>query len=344
MRNELDHGNRSVFSRLLQKDITDNIANKEQAILFLNRRGYASFVLCRSCGNAMKCPNCSVSLTYHAHEERLICHYCSYTIKNPTVCPTCKSKYIRSFGTGTQKIEEELRKQFENCSVIRMDMDTTTFKNSHEDILTAFREKNIDIMVGTQMIAKGHDFPNVTLVGVIAADSLLNSGDYKSTERTFQLLTQVAGRAGRGSIPGRVVVQTYNTENFSIECAKNQDYISFYDQEIILRRKLLYPPFTNIANVILSGSNDKYVLSKATDVRKDLLEYFGESYKEMQMFGPSRAPISKIKNKFRWRIVIKCKDLDILINVLTKITDKYYFKSDKNSVILGVDINPVSML
>jgi len=274
MRNELNAGNRSVFSRCLQNEIRKNIDSGQQTIVFLNRRGYATFILCRNCGYVLKCPYCDVSLTYHSHEERVICHYCGFTVKNPEHCPKCKSNHIRNFGTGTQKIEEEVKKQFEGCTVIRMDLDTTTGKNSHEEILRKFRDDNINVMVGTQMIAKGHDFPNVTLVGVLAADSILNTGDYKAAERTFQLLTQVAGRAGRGTIPGRVIIQTYNTDNYSIVCACEQDYVSFYNNEILVRKNLQYPPFIHLASVILSGVNDKQVLNRALFVKNELWQTF----------------------------------------------------------------------
>lgn len=344
MRSELTNGNRSVFSQSLQNEIRKNIEKEQQTIIFLNRRGYASFVLCRNCGLVLKCPYCNVSLTYHAHDERVICHYCGFTVKNPSTCPKCKSNHIRNFGTGTQKVEEEIKKQFEGCTVLRMDMDTTTGKNSHEEILRNFRDNNINILVGTQMIAKGHDFPKVTLVGVLAADSILNTGDFKATERTFQLVTQVAGRAGRGELSGRVIIQTYNTENYSIVCACDQDYISFYDKEILMRKKLLYPPFTNLSSVILSGVNDKVVLGSAVFVKSEMEKHFGKNSSEVQILGPSRAPLSKIKNKYRWRIVIKCKELDKLIDVMTKISDGFYKHTTKNSVALSVDINPVNML
>ncbi|TYQ15630.1 UNVERIFIED_CONTAM: replication restart DNA helicase PriA [Acetivibrio alkalicellulosi] len=344
MRNELSEGNRSIFSRKLAKEIEENIQKKQQTIIFLNRRGYASFVMCRSCGISLKCPHCNISLTYHAYDERLICHYCGYTIKNPSECPKCKSTNIRSFGIGTQKIEEELKKLYENCTVVRMDIDTTNRKDSHEKILKSFVEENINVMVGTQMIAKGHDFPNVTLVGVIAADSLLNTGDYKATERTFQLITQVAGRAGRGELSGRVIIQTYNTENFSIICACNQDYHSFYQKEIILREKLLYPPFTNLSSLIISGINDREVFNMAKEITKSVCYLFKSTGVKNEVLGPMRAPLSKIKNKYRWRTIIKCDRMDTLISILTKISDEYYFKNKKNSNILSVDINPVSML
>lgn len=344
MRRELEEGNRSVFSKRLAEEMGKNIESGQQTILFLNRRGYASFVLCRNCGYTVKCANCNITMTYHAHDERLICHYCGYTTRNPSICPKCKSNYIRHFGTGTQKVEEEIKKQFPSGTVIRMDMDTTTYKNSHEEILTAFREKNVNIMVGTQMIAKGHDFPNVTLVGVLAADSLLNFNDYKASEKTFQLVTQVAGRAGRGELPGRVVIQSYNTEDFSIVTACRHDYASFYNQEIKVREMLCYPPFTNIATVTFSGIFDRQVYSKAQEIRNIIAELFDKYAVAADILGPARSPLTRIKNKFRWRIVIKCKDMDKLIDILTEVSDGFYKKKEKNPVELSVDVNPVNML
>ncbi len=344
MRKELEAGNRSIFSRKLAEEIQENIRLNQQTILFLNRRGHSSFVLCRSCGFVVKCANCNIALTYHAFEERLICHYCGYTIKNPEVCPRCKSDYIRHFGTGTQRVEEEIKKQFKGCSVIRMDMDTTGYKNSHEQILRAFREKNINIMIGTQMIAKGHDFPNVTLVGVLAADSLLNMNDFRATEKTFQLITQVAGRAGRGAIPGRVVIQSYNTENFSILSACTHDYVSFYKQEIKIREKLKFPPFTNIGSIILSGVNDKAVLNRANEVKNIAAGHISALDANAEILGPVRAPLTRIRNKYRWRTVIKCKETDILISVLSHTSDIYYRSKGKEDVELSVDINPFNML
>lgn len=344
MRKELEEGNRSIFSRRLEREIEKNISSKQQTILFLNRRGYASFVLCRKCGYTVVCVNCNISLTYHASDERLICHYCGYTIKLPKVCPKCKSTYIRQFGTGTQRVENDLKNQFPGCSVIRMDMDTTSYKNSHEEILASFRENNINVMVGTQMIAKGHDFPNVTLVGVLAADSMLNTGDYRASERTFQLLTQVAGRAGRGEIPGRVIVQTYNTDNFSIDAARRHDYDAFYEQEIKLRKKMNYPPFTNIAVVIISGVNDKVVFNSSKLVRNHIEAGFSHYREKVDILGPARSPLTKIKNKYRWRIVIKCKDKEKLISVLTRVSDEFYKNRKRSKVEMSVDINPINML
>ncbi len=342
MRKELKEGNRTIFSHALANQMQKNIQNELQTILFLNRRGHSSFVLCRDCGFVIKCRYCNISLTYHDNDKRLTCHYCGYTVKNPNTCPKCKSINIRYFGVGTQKVEEEVKKAFPNSTVLRMDMDTTNYKNAHELILDSFKNNNINTLVGTQMVAKGHDFPKVTLVGVIAADSLLNTGDYRATERTFQLITQVAGRAGRGKLPGKVIVQTYNTEDFSIKAATKHDYKEFYKQEILIRRSLMYPPFTNIAVVLLSGSYDKSTYYKAEEVKKSILElkYAGDC----QILGPARSPLSRIKNRYRWRIVIKCNDIDKLIFMLTNLSDEFYKAKNKKNILLSVDINPVNLM
>lgn len=344
MRRELEGGNRSMFSGKLSEEIRKNIEAGQQTILFLNRRGYASFVLCRNCGYVLKCTECSIAMTYHAFDERLVCHYCGYTVRMPAACPRCKSSHIRQFGTGTQKVEEELKRQFEGCSVIRMDMDTTTGKNSHEEILRSFREQNINILVGTQMIAKGHDFPNVTLVGVLAADSMLNMGDYRATERTFQLLTQVSGRAGRGSLPGRVIVQTYNTEDFSILTACRNDYIAFFKQEIKVREKLGYPPFCHLAVLVVSGSVDRSAFDAAKSLKEDIRACFSEG-EEAEVLGPTRSPVAKIRHKYRWRIIVKYKNLDRLISELSTVADRFNRKKGyKETTELSMDINPYNMI
>ena len=340
MRKELEAGNRTAFSEKLSEELLLNKEKGQQTILFLNKRGYASFVLCRSCGFTARCRHCNISLTYHSHDDRLICHYCGFTTRMPKVCPKCGSNYFKQFGTGTQKVEEDINKLFPGNSVIRMDMDTTTGKNSHEEILRAFREQNINVLVGTQMIAKGHDFPNVTLVGVLAADSLLNLDDYRASERTFQLVTQVAGRAGRGELEGRVVIQTYNTEDFSILAACKHDYAAFYKQEIRIREKLGYPPFTNIAVIIISSVNDRLCYGKSEEVRQKLMEALeGEL-----LLGPVRAPLSKIKNRYRWRLVIKCESLEKLIKVLSETHKLFRIIKGRQEIDLSMDINPASML
>ncbi len=344
MRKELELGNRSIFSSALSAEIEKNINAGQQTILFLNKRGYASFVLCRSCGIRLKCKHCNITMTYHSVDDRLICHYCGYTVKMPAVCPKCGSSHIRQFGTGTQKVEEELHKYFPEASVIRMDMDTTTGKHSHEEILDAFRRQNINILVGTQMIAKGHDFPNVTLVGVLAADSLLGMDDYRASERTFQLLTQVAGRAGRGQLPGRVVIQTYNTEDYSITAACSHDYDSFFKKEAQIRSRLGYPPFTGIGVAVISSINDKLAYARAKEVCGFLTSRLDKGAGDELLPGPARAPLSRIRNRYRWRVIIKCCSEERLADILSALTDFFARKKDKADVDLSVDINPVSML
>lgn len=344
MRLELAEGNKAMFSGSLVQKLEDNLQRKGQTILFLNRRGYSSFVMCRSCGLVLKCTSCSLPMTYHHNGGRLICHYCGFTIKEPSTCPKCGSPNIRQFGTGTQKVEEELKKRFRDCSVLRMDLDTTGYKNSHEELLRRFRDEKVDIMVGTQMIAKGHDFPNVTLVGVLAADSLLNMGDYRASERTFQLLTQVAGRAGRGEAAGRVVIQSYNIEDYSINAACRQDYKSFFRQELSLRKKLEFPPFTNIGEVVLSGTDDKGAFIGAREMKKDLEKDLSLNRGDVKILGPARTPITKIRGKYRWRLILKCPDIDALVEVLSRVRDGFHRNKRSPQVELSMDINPMNML
>ena len=257
LKQELANGNRSIISTKLYENIEENINKKEQTILFLNRRGFSTFVMCRDCGYVAKCKKCNISLTYHSYTNTLKCHYCGYEIKNLSICPSCNSKNIKYFGTGTEKLENEIHKLFPKATTIRMDVDTVNKKNSHEKILNKFKNENIDILIGTQMVVKGHHFPNVTLVGVISADTSLNIEDYRSNERTFAILTQVAGRAGREQKKGKVIVQTYNPENFVIEHAKNQNYEKFYNTEIELRKQLKYPPFCDIIMIGITSSKEE---------------------------------------------------------------------------------------
>ena len=261
LRTELATGNKTMISGKLHEAIEENLRNKKQTILFLNRRGFSTFIMCRDCGYTAKCKNCDITLTYHLKENKLKCHYCGYETNALTVCPECGSKNIRYFGTGTQKLEEQVKNLFPQASTIRMDIDTVTKKNSHEDILNSFKNDGIDILIGTQMVVKGHDFPNVTLVGVIAADSSLNIDDYRAHERTFQTLTQVAGRAGRGKDKGKVIIQTYNPDAFCIQYAKKQDYKVFYNTEIMLRKQLRYPPFCDIILVGISSENKNEIVN-----------------------------------------------------------------------------------
>ena len=263
---ELANGNRSMLSAKLHDEIEQNLKEKRQTILFLNRRGFSTFIMCRECGYTVKCKNCNISMTYHKTENKLKCHYCGYEENVVTICPECHSDKIRYFGTGTQKLEQEINKIFPEASTIRMDIDTVTKKNSHEEILNKFKNENIDILIGTQMVVKGHHFPNVTLVGVIAADSSLNIDDYRANERTFQILTQVAGRAGREQLDGNVVIQTYNPDNFSIICAQKQDYEMFYNTEIALREQLKYPPFYDIILIGFNSLVEKELIDASTKI------------------------------------------------------------------------------
>jgi len=343
MRKELELGNRTIFSSLLSAEIEKNIASGQQTMLFLNKRGYASFVLCRSCGISLRCRHCSITMTYHAADDRLICHYCGFTVKMPQACPNCGSSHIRQFGTGTQKVEDELRRHFPGASVIRMDMDTTTGKHSHEEILDRFRNENINILIGTQMIAKGHDFPNVTLVGILAADSMLGIDDFRAQERTFQLLTQVAGRAGRGEVPGRVIIQTYNTEDYSITAASRHDYEAFFRQELQIRRRLCYPPFTHIAMVVVSSVNDRLALAKARDVYNFLAARLDRDAGDEMLPGPVRAPLARLRNRYRWRVLAKCGSMSRLCSILSRLTD-HFTKNRGGDVDISIDIDPVSMM
>lgn len=343
MREEMNQGNRSILSRELYNAIKNNIENKEQTILFLNRRGYSSFVLCRNCGYVPRCKNCSISLTYHIKGARLICHYCGHCRPNIQICPKCQSKHIRHFGAGTQRVEDEIKNAFPNASVLRMDMDTTSKKNAHEEILNRFRNDSIDILIGTQMIAKGHDFPNVTLVGVISADMMLNLEDFRSTERTFQLLTQVAGRAGRAKKAGRVIIQTYEVDNFSIQSAKTQNYINFYKQEITLRAQLRYPPFCDIVSVIISGKELEKVKQYSKELEEGIKKAVPENRNDVEFYCTVPAPVSKINNRYRWRIIMKCSMDAEIRSILQKVTDDMQAECSKWCNV-SLDVNPVSFM
>lgn len=340
LREELANGNKSMISRKLYSEMQENVKNKKQTILFLNRRGYSSFVMCRECGYTAKCKNCNISLTYHRDNDKLKCHYCGYEIKNIKKCPQCNSDKIKFFGVGTQKLEMEIKKIFPEATVIRLDTDTVAKKNSYEEILSEFRENNVDILIGTQMIVKGHHFPNVTLVGVIAADGSLNIDDYRANEITFQLLTQVAGRAGRENNNGQVIIQTYNPDNFSIECSKNQDFNSFYESEINIRKLLKYPPFCDIILFGINSYNEKEAQNVSYDLYQKLVN---NKLEDVMIYKPLPAPINKIKNKYRWRIVVKCNLNNRIIDYLKTCVDSeyHYLKKETN---ITIDINPNNML
>ena len=338
---ELASGNRSMLSVKLHDEIEQNLKEKRQTILFLNRRGFSTFIMCRECGYTVKCKNCNISMTYHKTENKLKCHYCGYEENVVTICPECHSDKIRYFGTGTQKLEQEINKIFPGASTIRMDIDTVTKKNSHEEILNKFKDENIDILIGTQMVVKGHHFPNVTLVGVIAADSSLNIDDYRANERTVQILTQVAGRAGREQLDGKVVIQTYNPDNFSIICAQKQDYEMFYNTEIALREQLKYPPFCDIILIGFNSLSEKELIDASTKIYNYLKTNLNGQ--EFNVLKPMPSPIDKIQNRYRWRIIIKGNMTEEANNVLNTCLRKFYNSNYKNTRV-SVDVNPNNMI
>lgn len=330
-----------MISKKLQEEIQKNIENKQQTILFLNRRGYSTFIMCRDCGYTIKCKNCNITMTYHLKQNKLKCHYCGYEEEPVTTCPECKGTNIRYFGTGTQKLEEEVKKLFSNATTIRMDVDTVTKKNSHEEILNKFKNENIDILIGTQMVVKGHHFPKVSLVGVIAADSSLNIEDFRANERTFQILTQVAGRAGREELEGRVIIQTYNPDNIAVELAQKQDYKAFYESEIGIRKQLKYPPFCDIIVIGLSGEKEQEVIKEAKKIHKYLKERIITKKIGVLLYSPVPAPIDKIKNKYRYRMIIKCLYNNQINELLEQTIKANELKKD---VRLSIEINPQNMM
>lgn len=342
MRQELLNNNRSIFSKELYSLMKESLSKKEQIILFINRRGYSTFVSCRQCGYVFKCDNCDISLTYHLKNNYLCCHYCGKKIKAPKICPKCGSKYVKYFGIGTEKIEKEIKKYFPSANVLRMDFDTTRSKDSYEIIYNKFKNEEADILIGTQMLAKGLDFKNVTLVGIIAADLSLNLPDYRACERTFQLITQVSGRAGRGKKTGKVIVQTYNPENYSIKFAANNNYSGFYNKEIKLRYSMMYPPYCDIFSIKMSSLYEDLLIKNIQNVGIHLKHFFKNS-DNINILGPCPCVISKIKNNYRWQIILKG---DIDINLARKVKDIIYecIKNDFNVIKVNLDINPNNIL
>lgn len=340
LRYEIMKGNKSFISTRLKEEIEINLENKEQTIIFLNRRGYSTFVSCRSCGYVAKCPVCDVALTYHKYNESLMCHYCGYTMKNPSLCPDCKSKYIKYFGVGTQRVVEEINTLFPTATTLRMDVDTTREKMSHHKILEQFKKEKTDILVGTQMITKGLDFPDVTLVGVLAADMMLYVDDYSANERTFQLITQVVGRAGRGDKKGRAIIQTYSPQHQVIQTAKEQDYKTFFAKEIAYRQKTGYPPFCDIVHIVVSGEDLQLVKENMAQIFESLKNAFEENDIYATLIGPSPSPVSKISNRYRWRILIKCENNEKLRSILReKVIDVV-----RKDISVNLDINPTSII
>lgn len=338
LREELKEGNRSIFSRKLQELIEERLTRKEQTMLFLNRRGYAGFVSCRSCGYVVKCPHCDVSLSEHLSGRRdggMRCHYCGYEEPKKQLCPQCGSRYLLGFKAGTQQIEELLRRQYPQAAVLRMDADTTRGKQDHEKILAAFANREADILVGTQMIVKGHDFPGVTLVGILAADLSLSAADYRASERTFQLLTQAAGRAGRGERPGEVVIQTYQPEHYAVIHAAGQDYEAFYEEEILYREMLNYPPTAHMMAVQIGARRQE----DGETLAKELARLAGQE--QVALIGPAAANISRISDIYRFAIYVKHKDYDKLVAVKDRI-EQYMNTIENRQETVQFDFDPVN--
>lgn len=342
MRTELEEGNKSVLSRRLAVELKENLQKGQQSILLLNRRGYSTFVSCRSCGYVFTCPNCSVSMTYHLKGNNLVCHMCGHTAEVPYVCPQCGSDKVKDFGKGTQKAEAQIGEIFSEARVLRMDMDSTAGKKGHEKIIESFREGDGDILLGTQMVAKGLDFGKVTLVGVLAADSALNMNDFRAGERAFNLITQVCGRAGRGDADGRAVIQTYMPENTVLHLAAKQDYKAFYEEEILYRKNFMYPPFCKLINIIFSSSQREEAEKAAGKAVKSLKKNISAQGIKAVVYGGGEAPVAKIQNRYRFRVWLKTNELSRLLPMLERLAKAGREKSGSD-LNVTVDINPNNM-
>lgn len=345
MKSEIASGNKSPISETLRKLIQENLDRKKQTILLINRRGYNTFIACNSCGHVITCPNCSISLTYHSYNNRLMCHYCGYTKPLDNICPECGKNSIRYSGYGTQRIEDELSRLFPNASVLRMDADTTTAKFSHQKLFDAFSSGEYDILIGTQMVAKGLDFPNVTLVGVVNADNSLYDESYLANERSFDLITQVVGRSGRRDEPGKAVIQTVNPYNEIIEFASHQDYKSFYNSEIALRRVLTYPPFCDIyfISFICEDENKAALCAKAFFEILVELNKKEFSSEKLIVLGPSPSKISKLKNHYRYGLTVKCRNSKSVRKMLNEILKKVDKIKEYKEVLVTIDLNPYDL-
>jgi primosomal protein N' (replication factor Y) len=334
-----------LLSEKLRAGLQKNIEDKKQSLLFLNRRGFANFILCPDCGLTFKCPNCSVTLTYHLRDRSLRCHYCDYRIQAPGDCPKCEGHRLQGMGVGTERLEQEIRSLFPEAQVGRMDHDTTSRRRSHLQILKRLESGSIDILVGTQMIVKGHDFPNVTFVGVVSADTSLHFPDFRSSERTFQLLTQVAGRAGRGEVFGEVVIQTFNPDHYSILRAKDHDYIGFYQEEIQFRKALEYPPFSRFVNFRLVGNSEKRTKGMAEEMGKIGQSLLKKGYRKgIEILGPSTAPFAKMRGKFRWQMLAKGKSPQLLHQFAKELASRMETPLKGKGVNLDIDVDPVFIL
>lgn len=341
MRKELHAGNRSMFSRKLTRGIIDRMDKGEQVVLLLNRRGFSTFIMCRDCGYVDQCPNCDIALTYHKQMNQLKCHYCSFEKRAIHLCPKCSSKNMQGFGTGTQRVEEDLYKHIPGVKVIRMDVDTTQRKGAHERLLNKFENKEAHILLGTQMIAKGLDFPNVTLVGVLAADSMLHLPDFRSSEKNFQLITQVSGRAGRHDLAGEVIVQTYTPEHYSIQLASSYDFEQFYQQEMHIRRSFRYPPYVFLTLLTVSHKS----LSKTIQTSQQIVRHIKRNLSsDAIVLGPSPSPIEKIKNRYRYQCMIKYRKEANLHITINRILDQFTKEMERDGLQIIVDMQPYQLM
>ncbi len=340
MRQEfLETRKQDTFSRALMEALAARVDSGEQTIVMLNRRGFSAFVACRACGERVQCINCSLTLTYHKRDRRLLCHYCGYAEKVPSACPKCQSDKIYFLGLGSERVEEELHRAFPAARIARLDRDTATGKRQYESILQDFREGNYDILVGTQMIAKGHDIPNVTLVGVVSADIGLGMPDFRAAERTFQLLTQVAGRAGRGAIPGTVLVQTINPDHYAVRLAAAQDYAAFYDKELHFRRMMLYPPFSAMANVLVRAEKKEAAMRMSGELGMLLTP----PPEKLRIMGPAEAPVPRLKNEYRYQFLVKAASRKAL-NELLQTVRNYALKQKWGATALVIDVDPLTLM
>jgi len=329
----------ATFSRRLVESIEERLKSGEQTMLLLNRRGFSSFVACRACGERVECVNCAVTLTYHRRDRRMLCHYCNYAQKVPSVCPKCGSEYLNFIGTGSEKVEEELHRDFPQARIARMDRDTVGGKRHFESILHGFREGNFDILVGTQMIAKGHDIPNVTLVGIVSADIGLGLPDFRAAERTFQLLTQAAGRAGRGNLPGIVLIQTINPEHYAVRLASEQNYEGFYQKEIQFRKLMRYPPFAALANVLVRSQDQEQALAMSAELGRRL----DPAPEGIKALGPAEAPVPKLKSEFRYQLLLKAADRRLLNETLRDL-QRFAREQKWPATALVIDVDPLTLL
>ncbi len=354
MRKELAGGNKSIFSREMVKGIKSAVDEKGRVLLFLNRRGYSTFVLCRSCGHVVRCSDCEVSLTYHKNVNYLRCHYCDYVEPLPGKCPECNSNMIRSFGAGTERIETEVKKYFPWLRTLRMDVDTTSKKNAHQEILNKFKDKKAEVLIGTQMIAKGLDFPDISLVGVVSADTILNIPDFRSGEKTYQLLSQVGGRGGRGETPGKVILQTYTPEHYSIRSVLEADYESFAAKELESREKLEYPPYKSIIKIEFKGPKEEEVEQSAKTGMKILTEIISkdreqvddndQKLRDIEIIGPHPCPFYRLRGEYRWQLILKGRNFERIKPELYQKRRVDFEGELSKSVKVAIDVDPVSLL